>query len=66
MGRGLPDTTVNLEAYSSDVITTDNVADTICCIASDLLASGSALDDGADNSDGDGDGDGDGVDVDTI
>ena len=52
---GLPDTTVNLEADGSDVITSYHVAAKICLIPSDILASGSALDDGAENSDGDGD-----------
>ena len=70
MGGEIPDTTVNLESDGSDVITSDHVAAKICRITSDILASGSALYDGADNSDFDGDGDGDGdgvgVDVDTI
>ena len=64
MGGGIPDPTVNLEADGSDVITSDHVADKICCIASDLLAPGSALDDGTEDSAGDGDGVG--VDADTV
>ena len=64
VGGGIPDTTVNLEADGSDFITSDHVADKIFRIVSDLLASGSALDDGEENSDGDGDGIG--VDVDTV
>ena len=66
VGGEILDTTVNLESDGSDVITSDHVAAKICRITSDILASGSALYDGADNSDGDGDGDGVGVDVDTI
>ena len=64
MGGGIPDTTVNLEADVSDVITSNHVTANIRCIASDLLSSGAALDYGAENSDGGGDGVG--VDVDTI
>ena len=64
MGGGLPDTAVNLEADDSDVITSDHVAANVICITSDLISSGSALDDGVENSDGDGDSVG--VDVDTI
>ena len=45
------ESTVNLEADDSDVITSYHVADKICCIVSDLLASGSALDDGEEDSD---------------
>ena len=64
MGGGLQDTTVNLESYGSDVISSDRVAAKIRRIASDLLASGSALYAGEDNSYVDSDGVG--VDVDTI
>ena len=61
---GLTDPTVNLEADGSDIITSDHVADKIRCIASDILASGSALNYGTEDSDGDGDGVG--VYVDTV
>ena len=64
VGRGLRDTTVNLEVDGNDIITSDHVVAKIRRIASDLLDSESALGDGAEN--GDGDGDGVGVDVDTI
>ena len=64
MGRGLPDATLNLESDDSDVITSYHVAAKIRHIESDLLASGSPLDDGAENSDGDGDNIG--VDLDNI
>ena len=64
MGGGILDLTVNLEADGGDVITSDHVADNIRCIASDLLASGSSLNDGAEYSDGDGNVVG--VDVDTV
>ena len=60
----ITDATVNLEADGRYVITSDHVAAKIRRIASDIIVSGSALDDGAENSDGDGDGVG--VDVDTI
>ena len=63
MGEGLPYPTVNFESYGSDVITSDHVAYNICCITSDLLVSGSALDDGVEDRDGDGDGIGVGVDT---
>ena len=62
MGGGIPDPTVNLEADGSDVITSDHVADKICRIASDILASGYALDVGGEDIDGDGVG----VDVDNV
>ena len=62
--RSLPDPTVNLEADGSDIITSDHVADKIRCIASDLLASGSALNDGAEDIDGGGDSVG--VDIGTV
>ena len=61
---GIPDPTVNLKADGRDVITSDHVADNICCIVSDLLASGSDLDDGKEDSDGDGDSVG--IDLDTV
>ena len=64
MGGGIPDPTVNLEVNGSDVITSDHVADNIRCISSDLLDSGSSLNDGEEDSDVDGDGVG--VDVDNV
>ena len=64
MGGGLPDTTVNLESYGSDFISSNRVAAKIRRIASDLLASGSALYAGEENIYVDSDGVG--VDVDTI
>ena len=55
MGGGITYPTVNLEADGSDVITSDHVADNIRRIASDLLDSGSPLDDGDGDSYGDND-----------
>ena len=66
VGGGFPDPTVNLEADGSYVITSDNVADKICRIASDLLAPDSALDGDTEDSDGDSDGEGADIDVDTV
>ena len=64
MGGGLLEPTVNLEIDGSDVITSDHVADKIRRIKSNLLASGSALDDGVEDSDGDVDSVS--IDVDTV
>ena len=52
---GLTDPTVNLETDGSYIITSDHVADKICCISSDIISSGSSLNDGMEDSDGDGD-----------
>ena len=64
MGGGLLEPTVNLEIDGSDVITSDHVADNIRRIKSNILASGSALDDGVEDSDGDVDSFS--IDVDTV